>query len=85
MLLMRRRTRLKCSAIDSEGAPPEFGGSEKGQSLISAYRTLAITTNTPGFKKLSTALKCQIDSEDFGNFGGLFRKHELYHCEKYQI
>ena len=34
-------------------APPEFGGSEKGRSLISA---LAITTNTPGFKKLSTAL-----------------------------
>ena len=34
----------------------EFGGSEKGRSLISAYRILAITTNTPGFKKLSTAL-----------------------------
>ena len=44
----------KCSAIDSESAPPECGGSEKGRSLISAYRTLAITTNTPGFKKLST-------------------------------
>ena len=38
------------------GAPPEFGGSEKGQSLISAYWSLAITMNTPGFKKLSTAL-----------------------------
>ena len=75
----------KCSAIDSESAPPECGGSEKGRSLISAYRTLAITTNTPGFKKLSTALKCQIDGEDFVNFGGLLRKHELYHCEKYQI
>ena len=37
-------------------APPEFGGSEKGQSLNSGYRSLAITTNTPGFKKLSTAL-----------------------------
>ena len=37
-------------------APPEFGGSEKGRSLISAYRSLAITTNTPGFKKLYTAL-----------------------------
>ena len=46
----------KCSAIDSEGAPQEFGGSEKGRSLIFAYRSLAITTNTPGFKKLSTAL-----------------------------
>ena len=37
-------------------APPEFWGSEKGQSLISAYWSLAITTKTPGFKKLSTAL-----------------------------
>ena len=49
------------SAVFSGGAggaraPPEFGGSEKGRSLISAYRSLAITTNTPGFKKLSTAL-----------------------------
>ena len=43
------------SAVDSGGAggaraPPEFGGSEKGRSL-------AITTNTPGFKKLSKALQ----------------------------
>ena len=50
------------SAVDSGGAggaraPPEFGGSEKGRSLISAYRSLAITTDTPGFKKLSTALR----------------------------
>ena len=49
------------SAVDSRGAggaraPPEFGGSEKGQSLISAYWSLAITTNTPGFQKLNTAL-----------------------------
>ena len=49
------------SAVFSGGAggaraPPEFGGSEKGQSLISAYRSLAITTNTPEFKKLNTAL-----------------------------
>ena len=49
------------SAVDSGGvggarAPPEFGGSEMGQSLVSAYRSLAITTNNPGFKKLSTAL-----------------------------
>ena len=36
-------------AVDSRGAraPPEFEGSEKGRSLISAYRSLAITTNTP--------------------------------------
>ena len=49
------------SAVFSGGAggaraPPELRGSEKGQSLISAYRSLAITTNTPGFKKLNTAL-----------------------------
>ena len=36
--------------------PPEFEGSEKGQSLISAFRSLAITASTPGFEKLSTAL-----------------------------
>ena len=30
--------------------PQEFGGSEKGRSLISAYRSLAITMNTPRFK-----------------------------------
>ena len=52
---------LYFSTVDSGGAggaraPQEFGGSEKGQSLISAYRSLDITTNTPGFKKLSTAL-----------------------------
>ena len=40
------------SAIDSgvaggARAPPEFGGSERGE----AYRSLAITTNTPGIKK----------------------------------
>ena len=50
------------SAVDSGSAggaraPPEFGGSEKGQSLISVYQSLAITTNTPGFGKLNTALK----------------------------
>ena len=54
------------SAVDSRGAegaraPPEFGGSEKGRSLISAYRSLVITMNTPGFKKLSTALKWHIE------------------------
>ena len=37
-------------------APPEFGGSEKRQSLISAYRSLAITKNTPRLKKLYTVL-----------------------------
>ena len=52
---------MNFSAVFSGGAgcaraPPEFWGSEKGRSLISAYRSLAITTNTPGFKKLYTAL-----------------------------
>ena len=61
-------------AVDSGGAggarvPPEFGGLEKGQSLISAYQSLAITTNTPGFEKLNTALMleetctCQSDQQ----------------------
>ena len=49
------------SAVFSGGtggarAPPEFGGSQKGRSLISAYQSLAITTNTPRFEKLNTAL-----------------------------
>ena len=49
------------SGVDSGGtggarAPPEFGDSEKGRNLISAYQSLAITTNTPGFEKLNTAL-----------------------------
>ena len=53
--------RVLFSAVFSGGAggaraPPEFGGSQKGQSLISAYQSLAITTNTPGFEKLNTAL-----------------------------
>ena len=50
-----------CSAVFSGGAggaraSPEFGGSEKGRSLISAYLSLAITASTSGFEKLSTAL-----------------------------
>ena len=54
------------SAVFSGGAggaraPPEFRGSQKGWSLISAYLSLAITTNTPGFEKLNTALMIQDD------------------------
>ena len=52
------------SAVFSGGggarAPPEFGGSQKGRSLISAYQSLAITTKTPGFEKLNTALHCAL-------------------------
>ena len=49
------------SGVDSGGAgsvraPPEFGGSEKGRSLISTYWSLAITASTSGIEKLSTAL-----------------------------
>jgi hypothetical protein len=52
---------IPISAVFSGGAggaraPPESGGSQKGQSLISAYHSLAITTKTPGFEKLNTAL-----------------------------
>ena len=44
------------SGVDSWGvgvarAPPEYGGLEKGQSLISAYQSLA---STSGFEKLYT-------------------------------
>ena len=50
-----------CSTVFSGGAggaraPPEFRGSQKERSLISAHQSLAITTNTPGFEKLNTAL-----------------------------
>ena len=56
---------------------------EKGGGLISAYRSLAITTNTLGFKKLSTALNLWYDkSSESANcnnrFGGCCRKTE--HC-----
>ena len=49
------------SGVDSGGAggtraPPQFGGSEKGRSLIAAYWRLALTASTSGFEKLSTAL-----------------------------
>ena len=61
------------SAVDSGGAggaraPPDFGGSQKGRRLISAYQSLAIIKNTPGFEKLNTAL--------FGVNDLIFRKIE---------
>ena len=61
------------SAVFSGGAggaraPLEFGGSQKGQSLISAYQSLAITTNTPGFEKLNTALPLTFLCPDFVGF-----------------
>ena len=39
--------------------PRNLGAQKRGEALISAYRNLAITTNTPGFKKLNTALLCR--------------------------
>ena len=48
--------RLAVFTRGAGGARAEFGGSQKGRSLISAYQSLAITTNTPGFEKLNTAL-----------------------------
>ena len=50
-------------------SPLEFGGSQKWGSLISAYQSLAITTKTPGFEKLNTALtrsRQQLNSEGDG-------------------
>ena len=40
----------------SRGAGDAFGGSEKSRSLISAYRSLVITTDTPGFKYRTYAI-----------------------------
>ena len=50
------------SAVHSGGAraPPEFRGSQKGQGLISAYQSSAITASTSGFEKLSMALEGNI-------------------------
>ena len=53
------------SGVDSEDArgaraPPEYWGSEKGQSLISAYQRLAIIASTSGFEKLSMVLKAKV-------------------------
>jgi hypothetical protein len=47
-------------------------GSEKGQSLIYAYRSLAINTNTPGLKKLSTALINDPDSNSKSSQSPIF-------------
>jgi hypothetical protein len=49
------------NGIDSGGtvgarANPRFGGSLKGQSLISTYLSLAIKASTSGFEKLSMVL-----------------------------
>ena len=43
-----------CRDAGGARALPEFGGSEKGQSLISAYRSLVITPSTSRFEKLLT-------------------------------
>ena len=61
------------SAVFSGGVPPEFWGSQKGQSLISAYQSLAITTNTPGFEKLNTALETDIIFKGFTKVKLIFK------------
>ena len=54
---MSRRAQ-QFSGVDSEGArvPPEFGGSYKGRSLISAYQSLAITASTSGAALVSLSI-----------------------------
>ena len=47
---------VDCGGAGGARTPPEFEGSEKGRSLISAFCSLAITASTSGFEKLSTAL-----------------------------
>ena len=39
-----------------EHVTPEFGGTEKGRSMISAYRSLAVKSSNSKFEKLSMAL-----------------------------
>ena len=51
-----QRPQRSLIAQSSVRAPSEFERSEKGQSLISTYRSLAITASASGFEKLSTAL-----------------------------
>ena len=48
------RLQYRAGGAGGARAPPEFWGSQKGQSQISAYQSLAITTNTPGIEKLNT-------------------------------
>ena len=51
-LIPHRPSGIDTGAAGGARAPPEFEGSGKGQSLISAYRSLAITASTSGFEKL---------------------------------
>ena len=56
---------IRFSGVDSGGAGgvgahTGFGGLEKVQSLISAYRTLAISASNPRFEKLSAVLRFMI-------------------------
>ena len=46
-------------------APPEFRGSQKGRSLISAYQSFAITASISGFEKLSTVLSLTLTKWKF--------------------
>ena len=61
-VISRRFIKYKAHiGVDSRGAGgaralPKWGGSKKGQSLISAYQSLPITASTSGFEKLSMVL-----------------------------
>ena len=46
---------FQLSCVDHGVVPLEYGGLEKRRSLISAYRSLAITASTSEFEKLSTS------------------------------
>ena len=54
-LIPHRPSGVDSGAAGGARAPPEFGGSEKGRGLISAYQ-FSYYCKHPGFEKLSTAL-----------------------------
>ena len=56
----KRASQASAVLSGDAGGATEIWGSQKGRSLISAYQSLAITTNTPGFEKLNTALQATI-------------------------
>ena len=51
-LIPHRPSGVDSGAAGGARAPQEFEDSEKGRSLISAHRSLAITASTSGFEKL---------------------------------
>ena len=70
---------MKVGGAGGARAPPEFEGSEKGRSLISAYQSLAITASTSGFEKLG------IYGAVYGNFSDTLSEIISTHCELHCI